>query len=71
MEERDKKLKEKLWSKQVQVDLRSQVLQYAQQVSRELRISFFFHYFISCKEKELRNLARQLANFQKFYIYRR
>lgn len=66
MKERNKKLKEKLWHRQDKQDLRLYVLQHARQVYRELRISFFFHYFISHKEKDLKDLARQLTNFQKF-----
>lgn len=66
MKERNKKLKEKLWHSRDKQDLRLYVLQHARQVYRELRISFFFHYFIFHKEKDLKDLVRQLANFQKF-----
>lgn len=66
MKEHDKKLKEKLWHRQARQDLILQVLRHARQVSRELRTSYFFHYFISCKEKDLKDLVRQFSNFQKF-----
>lgn len=62
----DKKLKEKLFHRQAKHDLRLQVLQHARQVSQEFKISYLFYNFISYKEKDLKDLARQLTNFQKF-----
>ncbi len=60
LKERGKKLKERLRRRQ------PYVLQHARHVYRELRISYLFHYFISYKKKDLKDLTRQLANFQKF-----